>query len=135
MSARTSALRIVASAALLALAQGCASAGGGAGATAPNGTTGGRGAPAAGTTSEAVAPTLILARGEALLATKQRLAAGDATLRPAFDALILAADSAMTAGPWSVMQKKKVPPSGDKHDFMSLAPYWWPDSTKGVSFW
>ncbi|MFL5562952.1 MAG: alginate lyase family protein, partial [Gemmatimonadaceae bacterium] len=78
----------------------------------------------------AVAPTLMLARGEALLATKQRLAAGDGTLRPAFDALIAAADSAMTAGPWSVMQKKKVPPNGDKHDFMSLAPYWWPDTTK-----
>jgi hypothetical protein len=25
------------------------------------------------------------------------------------------------------MQKKTVPPSGDKHDYVSLGPYWWPD--------
>lgn len=37
------------------------------------------------------------------------------------------ADRAMDAGPFSVMQKKQTPPSGDKHDFMSLAPYWWPN--------
>jgi hypothetical protein len=27
------------------------------------------------------------------------------------------------------MQKARVPPSGDKHDFLTLAPYWWPDPT------
>jgi len=37
------------------------------------------------------------------------------------------ADLAMHAGPFSVMEKKQIPPSGDKHDFMSLAPYWWPN--------
>ncbi len=37
------------------------------------------------------------------------------------------ADEAMTAGPFSVMEKKDTPPSSDKHDYMSLAPYWWPD--------
>jgi Alginate lyase len=31
---------------------------------------------------------------------------------------------------YSVMHKKKTPPSGDKHDYMSQAPYWWADSTK-----
>lgn len=36
----------------------------------------------------------------------------------------------MTAGPFSVMDKKETPPSGDKHDYMSLAPYWWPDPSK-----
>uniref|UniRef100_A0A8H7XTG2 Alginate lyase domain-containing protein n=1 Tax=Psilocybe cubensis TaxID=181762 RepID=A0A8H7XTG2_PSICU len=30
-------------------------------------------------------------------------------------------------GPWSVINKAATPPSGDKHDFMSWAPYWWPD--------
>ncbi|KAF8643337.1 hypothetical protein AX16_009066 [Volvariella volvacea WC 439] len=30
-------------------------------------------------------------------------------------------------GPWSVMNKTGTPPSGDKHDYMSWAPYWWPD--------
>jgi len=28
------------------------------------------------------------------------------------------------------MQKTRVPPSGNKHDFFSLAPYWWPDPAK-----
>jgi hypothetical protein len=37
------------------------------------------------------------------------------------------ADKAMTEGPFSVMDKKDTPPSGDKHDYMSLAPYWWPN--------
>ncbi|CAA7263300.1 unnamed protein product [Cyclocybe aegerita] len=30
-------------------------------------------------------------------------------------------------GPWSVMDKSVNPPSGDKHDYLSWAPYWWPD--------
>jgi hypothetical protein len=38
-----------------------------------------------------------------------------------------AADRAMQEGPFSVMDKDGVPPSGDKHDFMSQAPYWWPN--------
>lgn len=37
------------------------------------------------------------------------------------------ADKAMSAGPFSVMQKDATPPSGDKHDYMSLAPYFWPN--------
>ena len=40
------------------------------------------------------------------------------------------ADEAMSVGPFSVMDKKETPPSGDKHDYMSLAPYWWPDPSK-----
>ncbi|MBX7170786.1 MAG: alginate lyase family protein [Pyrinomonadaceae bacterium] len=31
---------------------------------------------------------------------------------------------------YSVMNKEQVPPSGDKHDYMSQAPYWWADPTK-----
>ena len=36
------------------------------------------------------------------------------------------ADAALTAGPWSVMDKPQLPPSNDKHDYLSQAPYWWP---------
>lgn len=37
---------------------------------------------------------------------------------------------------YSVATKKQLPPSGNKHDYMSLAPYWFPDSTKqaGLSY-
>ena len=31
---------------------------------------------------------------------------------------------------YSVMDKTIAPPSGDKHDYMSQAPYWWADSSK-----
>ena len=37
------------------------------------------------------------------------------------------ADSAMKVGPQSVTTKSKVPPSGDKHDYMSMARYFWPN--------
>ena len=37
------------------------------------------------------------------------------------------ANKAMKVAPFSVMQKNATPPSGDKHDYMSLAPYFWPN--------
>jgi hypothetical protein len=39
------------------------------------------------------------------------------------------ADSALQQAPLSVTAKTIEPPSGDKHDYLSLAPYWWPDLT------
>lgn len=37
------------------------------------------------------------------------------------------ADKAMSVGPFSVMHKNATPQSGDKHDYMSQAPYFWPN--------
>ena len=37
------------------------------------------------------------------------------------------ADKALKAPLISIMDEKATPPSGDKHDYMSLAPYWWPN--------
>jgi hypothetical protein len=48
----------------------------------------------------------------------------------AYKKLIADADKALNEGPFSVMDKKLVPPSGDKHDYLSLAPYFWPDPSK-----
>lgn len=62
-----------------------------------------------------------------LSARKAQLAAGEKTLQPAREALLKEADKALQSGPFSVMDKKLVPPSGNKHDYMSLGPYWWPD--------
>jgi hypothetical protein len=45
-------------------------------------------------------------------------------------AAVAAADKAMHEGPFSVMQKAVTPPSGDKHDYMSQAPYFWADPSK-----
>jgi hypothetical protein len=40
------------------------------------------------------------------------------------------ADKASVLGPWSVMEKSQIPPSGDRHDYMSLGRYFWPDPSK-----
>lgn len=40
------------------------------------------------------------------------------------------ADKAIEEGPFSVVYKTQVAPSGDKHDYLSLAPYFWPDESK-----
>jgi len=40
------------------------------------------------------------------------------------------ADKVLQATPGSVMDKSKTAPSGDKHDYLSLAPYSWPDPSK-----
>jgi hypothetical protein len=37
------------------------------------------------------------------------------------------AEGAMGRGPYSVTEKKRVAPSGDKHDYLSFARYWWPN--------
>jgi hypothetical protein len=71
-------------------------------------------------------PTVVL-DGARLAHTKQRLAAGDAGLTAALAALTRRARGALTAGPWSVMDKPQTPPSGDKHDFLSQSPYAWPN--------
>lgn len=49
---------------------------------------------------------------------------------PALERLRADADKALAAAPHSVMEKTRVPPSGDKHDYLSLAPYSWPDPAK-----
>jgi len=36
----------------------------------------------------------------------------------------------LTQKPLSVVDDSAIPPSGDKHDFLSMAPYYWPDATK-----
>ena len=64
----------------------------------------------------------------ALAKAKAGLAGGDQTLQPAFRALFAEAKQALGTRTPSVMDKTRIPPSGDKHDFMSQAPYFWPDT-------
>ncbi len=64
---------------------------------------------------------------ERLQKAKSLVAAKDAVLQPALEALRREADKAIRTTPFSVARKERTPPSGDKHDYLSLAPYWWPD--------
>lgn len=54
-------------------------------------------------------------------------ATSDESAKKALKKLIADADKALAVTPPSVMQKTKVPPSGDMHDYMSIAPYFWPN--------
>lgn len=58
---------------------------------------------------------------------KARIMAADQGLIPAYRLLLEDAERAFVADPPSVMDKQFIPPSGDKHDYMSMAPYWWPN--------
>lgn len=48
----------------------------------------------------------------------------------AYKSLLAEANRVMELAPLSVMQKEKTPASGDKHDYMSQARYYWPDPAK-----
>jgi hypothetical protein len=41
--------------------------------------------------------------------------------------VVIATAIAVSAQTFTVVSKQVTPPSGDKHDYMSQAPYWWPD--------
>ena len=75
-------------------------------------------------------PATILMDAEYLLDSKTRIEKGDTMLMPAFEQLIKEADRALNEGPYSVTDKEKLPPSGDKHDYASYSRYWWPDPNK-----
>jgi len=70
-------------------------------------------------------PRVFLLDAGVLIEQKQHYAA-DAS-GPLATALRDAADRAMKDGPFSVMDKQITPPSGDKHDYMSMGTYWWPN--------
>src|SRR5262245_57204643 len=64
---------------------------------------------------------------ENLMQAKNRIQSNDPAVLPAFNKLIREADLAFTSETFSVVDKKLTPPSNDKHDYMSIAPYWWPN--------
>ena len=73
------------------------------------------------------APRTILLRGDRLAESRPLFASGEPALKPTFDAVMASARTALAAEPLSVMQNGRIPPSGDKHDYMSMAPYYWPN--------
>jgi Alginate lyase len=61
---------------------------------------------------------------------RARAEKGDAAIGAAIAVLEADARKALAITPTSVMDKAITPPSGDKHDYVSQAPYWWPDPSK-----
>lgn len=72
-------------------------------------------------------PRVFILDGPHLLATRSRVFAADPALGAADARLLQQAEEAAETGPFSVTDKAMAPPSGDRHDYMSFGPYWWPD--------
>ena len=86
--------------------------------------------PAAAVPENGQSPRVFSLSPASLAVAKDRVKAGDPAVTAALANLIAEADRAVRMAPVSVMDKKKTPDSGDKHDYMSVAPYFWPDPTK-----
>ncbi|RRJ97485.1 alginate lyase [Opitutaceae bacterium TAV4] len=78
----------------------------------------------------ASAPRVFALPPVALATARERVAANDPLVREALAKLRSDADKALAMKPPSVMDKTKVAASGDKHDYYSVGPYWWPDPSK-----
>ncbi|MDF3058246.1 MAG: Alginate lyase [Rariglobus sp.] len=76
------------------------------------------------------APLVFAYPAEVLVSAKQCLAAGDESLAPALAALRAEADKMFAEKPASVLDKTMVAASGNKRDYFSMGPYWWPDPAK-----
>jgi hypothetical protein len=75
-------------------------------------------------------PETILLNGKNLLQIKNVIQNNPIKTK-AYNDLIKKANSILKKGTlYSVMNKKQTPPSGNKHDYMSTGPYWWPDPSK-----
>lgn len=83
-----------------------------------------------GCSSTEIDDRLLLLDPSALANARKAYRTAPAALPFAVQEVIVEANAALTAPLVSVMDKEEVPPSGDKHDYMSLGPYWWPDPSK-----
>jgi hypothetical protein len=68
--------------------------------------------------------------GRDILAARQRALAGDPALADMLKRVRRDAERALGEPLRAVTDKPQTPPSGDKHDYLSLATYYWPDPTK-----
>jgi len=80
-----------------------------------------------GRSANAIEPKVFLLDAKHLATTRQRVRNGDRSFAPALEALVKSAQQALKLKPVSLMDKEMTPPSGDKHDYLSQAPYFWPN--------
>jgi hypothetical protein len=72
-------------------------------------------------------PKVVSVQPAELAAVKARLAKDPGPLRPAFERLIDEAEQALQQRPRSVLDKTKPLPGVDPRDYVSYAPYFWPN--------
>ncbi len=80
--------------------------------------------------------SLLILDASQLKRTLDRISSKEPGTLKALAALKDQADAALKAGPFSVVHKSFEPPSGDKHDYMSIGPYWWrnPNTENGLPY-
>src|SRR2546429_2334463 len=72
-------------------------------------------------------PQVFLLDAMRLQAARRAVDQGDKDTAAAWAKLQRDAQRALGEGPFSIVNKAVTPPSGDKHDYTSQAPYFWPD--------
>jgi len=81
-------------------------------------------------TAYAQLPNVFLISPEHIAAQKAKYKQGDPVVVKEVGVVIDRANKELDDKPHSVVDKALTPPSGSKHDYMSLAPYFWPDPSK-----
>ena len=83
-----------------------------------------------------ILPRTILEDPYALAKMKELVGKNDSTMKDYLGTVINQSNSFLIENPTSVMEKTQLPPSGNKHDFYSLAPYEWPnpDTPNGLPY-
>lgn len=76
------------------------------------------------------AAQVFLLDAKQLEVSRRSIAAGDKGISAAWTRLQRDAQKALADGPYTIVNKAVTPPSGDKHDYMTQAPYFWPDPKK-----
>ncbi|MFY0655014.1 MAG: alginate lyase family protein [Cyclobacteriaceae bacterium] len=79
---------------------------------------------------EAPLQGLLYANPDVMLKIKNAYKNGSKLDAETVKRIVSCAEGKMDFKPVSVMDKGVTPPSGDKHDYISQGPYWWPDTTK-----
>jgi len=78
----------------------------------------------------AAPPAFLLLDPAALAAYKTAYRASHQPELAQVQQVLRTAGQALGHAPYSIATKAQVPPSGDKHDYQSQAPYWWPDPSR-----
>ncbi len=72
-------------------------------------------------------PRVFQYSGTALSAARARAMADDASMAPVLKSLRERGDSLINGGPFTIVHKQHPLPGVDPHDYVSLAPYYWPN--------
>jgi Alginate lyase len=76
-------------------------------------------------------PRVFLLDGTRLQSVRTAIRRGDKEFESAWSKLQRDAQKSLSSAPFSIVNKSVAPPSGDKHDYMSQAPYFWPNPKTG----